>query len=136
MVQHHVNGAARLACWPQDWLWACHHDVLQLCILHCPRQRLHVPVCSRCRQLMRAASCYAVSYAHQGIHAAEVPAHQVAEQQGKWLAKRLNQMAEEPVGIAVPRQHFTYRSMGSMATVGSSSAVLQGPPGKGGKSPR
>ena len=60
----------------------------------------------------------------------------MAEQQGKWLAKRLNQMAEEPAGIAVPRQQFTYRSMGSMATVGSSSAVLQGPPGKGSKSPR
>lgn len=60
----------------------------------------------------------------------------MAEQQGKWLAKRLNQLAEEPAGIKVPRHRFVYKSMGSMATVGSSSAVLQGPPSKDGKAPR
>ena len=60
----------------------------------------------------------------------------MAEQQGKWLAKRLNQLAAAPAGISLPAQAFEYRSMGSMATVGSSAAVLQGPPSKGGQTPR
>ena len=43
---------------------------------------------------------------------------QVAEQQGKYLAKHLNEQATNP-SIAAKHEPFKYRHMGSMATVGA-----------------
>lgn len=48
----------------------------------------------------------------------------MAEQQGKWLAKMLNQQAKAEPGWQ-PTEGFVYKSLGSMASVGGRSAVLQ-----------
>lgn len=48
---------------------------------------------------------------------------QVAEQQGKYLAAALNAAAKDPG--APPPPPFEYKHMGSMATVGGTSAVLE-----------
>ena len=48
---------------------------------------------------------------------------QVAEQQGKWLAKVLNQEAKEKPGWH-PSDGFVFRSLGSMASVGGHSAIV------------
>lgn len=50
---------------------------------------------------------------------------QVAEQQGKYLAKHLNEMAGSLDRNWSSCPPFVYRSMGSMATVGGRSAVLE-----------
>ncbi|KAG1655670.1 hypothetical protein FOA52_011798 [Chlamydomonas sp. UWO 241] len=49
---------------------------------------------------------------------------QVAEQQGKYLAKWLNTQAKEAPGW-MPDTPFVYQNLGSMASVGGKSAVIQ-----------
>ncbi|KAG2447458.1 hypothetical protein HYH02_007781 [Chlamydomonas schloesseri] len=50
---------------------------------------------------------------------------QVAEQQGRYLAKVLNELARGPPHGVPQQAEFTYRHLGSMATVGGHSAVLE-----------
>jgi hypothetical protein len=50
---------------------------------------------------------------------------QVAEQQGKYLAKCLNATASAGPGCPDESPPFQYRSMGSMASVGGRSAILE-----------
>lgn len=49
---------------------------------------------------------------------------QVAEQQGRYLAKHLNKAATQ-VESGPPSEPFIYRPLGSMASVGGMSAILQ-----------
>jgi len=49
---------------------------------------------------------------------------QVAEQQGRYLAKVLNEQAKAAPGWQ-PSQEFVYKSLGAMASVGGNSAVLE-----------
>ena len=57
---------------------------------------------------------------------------QVAEQQGRYLAKHLNRVATEvgPLSNGAPSEPFVYRPLGSMASVGGMSAILQLEAGK------
>lgn len=61
---------------------------------------------------------------------------QVAEQQGRYLARVLNAVARGPVygesSSAPPPDEFRYRHLGSMATVGGHSAILELGRGGGG----
>lgn len=62
---------------------------------------------------------------------AEIKLQQVAEQQGRYLARVLNEEAKAGAQPYTPPS-FTYRHLGSMATVGGTSAVLElGEAGKG-----
>ncbi|DBB14410.1 hypothetical protein WJX82_007842 [Trebouxia sp. C0006] len=67
-------------------------------------------------------SCWALGDCSANMESPLPALAQVAEQQGKYLAKAFNKLAKDPSAKIAP---FNYKHMGSMASIGGNDALIQ-----------